>query len=559
MTITISGDHLSVADIQAVARGERVAISTEASVRERVAASGVRVAAALQRGEPIYGVTSLYGGMADKMVPFDHAADLQTVALLTHRNATGPRLHADEVRAAMLLRANALMKGFSAIRLEVIQRYVDCLNAGFTPHVHRLGSIGASGDLIPLSYIGGSVLGLDPAFRVDLDGEALDCITALDRIGLTPLRPGPKEGLSLNNGTNACTGITALALMRMRSLMALGFGAQALMFQALNATSQSFHPAIHAAKPHPGQVFTAACFRALLEGSAMIRDESGGERGHRGADLLQDRYSLRCLPQFTGPIVDAWVTACAQIETEANSANDNPLVDPVTGEVYHTGNFLAQYTAMAADSLRLNLAMMVKHLDVQIAMLVAPEFSRGLPPSLVGNAGLGLNIGLKSLQIHCNSLAPLLQFHARPMIDLFPTHAEQFNQNINSQGMNAANLARDAVEIAEQFMACALIFALQAVELRAGQAGGDFDATPHLSPATRALYEAARGVIGAEGHARPLVWNDADAGLQERVEALIADQRAHGGGRLSQSLAPLTAAFDRFRAEGRIPEEPEFC
>lgn len=554
--ITISGEGLTLQDIQDVAGGAPVAITDAPQVHARVARARARVDAALQRGEPIYGVTSLYGGMADRMVPLDQASELQRVALLTHRNATGPRLTQGEVRAAMLLRANSLLKGFSAVRPQVIQRYVECLNAGLTPHAYRLGSIGASGDLIPLSYIGASVLGLDPGFRVDLQGEEMDCIEALDRVGLKPLPPMAKEGLSLNNGTNACTAVTALALLRMQGLMVLGFGVQALMFQALRATSQSFHARIHAVKPHPGQVFVAGAFRALLDGSALIRDESGGARGDRGADLLQDRYSLRCLPQFTGPIVDAWVTACRQIETEANSANDNPLVDPDSGEVYHTGNFLAQYTAMAADGLRLNLAMLIKHLDVQIAQLVAPEFNGGLSPSLVGNSALGLNIGLKSLQIHCNSLAPLVQYHARPMIDLFPTHAEQFNQNINSQGMNAANLARDAVEIAEQFMGCALIFAVQAVELRTRTVTDGFDAAPLLSPATRALYETARRIMaGGPAREAPLVWDDADAALQPRLEALIADIR--GPGRLRRSLSPVEQALNGLRAGNPVQQAPD--
>lgn len=548
--ITLTGDRLTVEDIAAVAQGAPVRISNAARVSERVASSARRIAAAMQRGEAVYGVTTLYGGMADRAVPFDQAADLQRVALLTHRTAAGPRLSREEVRAAMLLRANSLLHGFSAVRPEIIQRYVTCLNAGFTPHVHRMGSIGASGDLIPLSYLACAVLGLDPAFRVDLDGEDLDCLEALDRLGLEPLPPGPKEGLALNNGTGACTGVAVLALNRIRALMVVGFGVQALLFQALRATDQSFHPRIHAAKPHPGQIFVADAFRRLLAGGALVRDESGGARV--GTGLIQDRYALRCHPQFTGPIVDAWVTAARQLETEANSANDNPLVDPDTGEVYHTGNFLAQYTALAADSLRLHLALFVKHLDVQIAMLVAPEFNNGLPPSLLGNAALGLNIGLKSLQIHCNALAPLVQYHARPMADLFPTHAEQFNQNINSQGMNAANLTRDAVEVAEQFLACAAIFALQGVELRAHQETGRYDAAPVLSDATRPFYAVARAIAGGEPGARTsLIWDDADAAIQPRIEALMADLR--GPGRMRASLADLDGALGRFRAGGWQP------
>lgn len=552
MTVTLTGSALTLDQIQAVAAGAPVRLAADPRLHERVAASSRRIAAAMQRGEAVYGVTTLYGGMADRTVPFDRAAELQRVALLTHRTAAGPRFARDEVRAAMLLRLNSLLHGYSAVRPEIVARYVACLNGGFTPHVHRMGSIGASGDLIPLSYIACAVLGLDPAFRVDLGDEDLDCLEALDRLGLEPLPPGPKEGLALNNGTGACTAVAALATQRIRALLVVGFGVQALILQALQATSQSFHPRVHAVKPHPGQMLVAGMFRSLLEGGALVRDESGGARGHRGAGLIQDRYALRCLPQFAGPIVEAWATAARQLEVEANSANDNPLVDPETGEVYHTGNFLAQYTAIACDSLRLHLALFVKHLDVQIAMLVAPEFSGGLPPSLVGNAGLGLNIGLKSLQIHANALAPLVQYHSRPMADLFPTHAEQFNQNINSQGMNAANLTHEAVGVAEQFLACALVFALQAVELRALEVSGQPDATPLLSPATRPLYGAARAIAaGGPATDRPLIWDDADAAVQPRLEALMADLRglAPAGGRMLAAMAPTDAALRAFRGE----------
>jgi phenylalanine ammonia-lyase len=489
--------------------------------------------------------------MADQSVPVERMVELQHIALWHHKTATGPRLPREDVRAAMLLRANSLMKGYSGVRLELIQRYVTFLNAGVTPHAFQRGSIGASGDLVPLSYIGASVIGLDPAFRVDWGDEVLDCHTALARLGLAPLVLRPKEGLALNNGTTASTGVAANAMARAGRIFALAMAVQGLLAEALLATSQSFHPTIQEVKPHPGQVFVAALFRDLIDGSALIRSEAAGARGHRQGKLIQDRYSLRCLPQYTGPIADMLAQAARQITTEANSANDNPLIDPDTGEVYHTGNFLAQYTALAADSLRLHLALFVKHLDVQIAMLVAPEFSGGLPPSLVGNTALGLNIGLKSLQIHANSLAPLVQYHARPMADLFPTHAEQFNQNINSQGMNSANLLREQVELAEQFVAVATIFALQAVELRAKAETGRFDAGPLLSPATRGFYTTAREIVGGvPGAPTSLIWDDADARVQDRLEALLADLR--GPGRMVSALAEVSRALDTHRRGGPL-------
>ncbi|MGD2133218.1 MAG: aromatic amino acid ammonia-lyase [Maricaulaceae bacterium] len=545
--ITLRGDGLTVRQIAAVGRGAPVAITDDEAVLSRVRASRQRIVDALESGQQIYGVTTLYGGMADKLVSGDQLEELQRISLWHHKAAMGPRLPAEDVRAAMLLRANSLLKGVSGVRLELIERFATFLNAGATPHVFQRGSIGASGDLSPLSYVAGAVIGLDPAYLVDLDGETLDSHAALSRLGLEPLALQPKEGLALNNGTAASTGVAANCVDRAFDLFALAFGAHALFFQALLATDQSFDPFIHALKPHPGQVWTGKEMAALLEGSQLIRGEKGGERGHREGGLIQDRYSLRCMPQYVGPIVDGLSRLAGQVEIEANSANDNPLIDPDTGEVYHTGNFLAEYTAVAMDELRRQVGMLAKHMDAQIALLVSPEFSNGLTPSLVGNMGLGLNVGLKSLQIGCNALMPLLEFYGQSIADRFPTHAEQFNQNINSQAMNAANLARESLDILEHYLTNALVFAVQAVELRAHQVAETYDARAVLSPATRGLYLAAReAAAGPPAGDRPLIWNDADGFIQSMLEAIAEQIRSSGP--LTESLGDLGESLRAHRA-----------
>jgi phenylalanine ammonia-lyase len=483
--------------------------------------------------------------MADTIVPVERMVELQHMALWHHKTATGPRLSREDVRAAMLLRANSLAKGYSSVRRELIERYVTFLNRGATPHVFKRGSIGASGDLCPLSYIGASVIGLAKGFMVELDGEDIDCLEALDRLGLEPLTLQPKEGLAMNNGTTASTGVAANNLARAQDVTTLAFGIQALVFQALLATNHSFDATIHLVKPHPGQMFVAAQFRRLLEGGALIRSKAAVDAEHKGGDLIQDRYSFRCLPQYTGPIVEGLARATRQIEIEANSANDNPLINPETGEVYHTGNFLAQYTAVAMDDVRLHLAMLIKHIDVQVALLATPEFSKGLPPSLVGNLEHGLNLGLKSLQVQCNAIAPLVHFHARSMADLYPTHAEQFNQNINSQAMNSANLTRDSIELCEHFLACALVFAVQAVELRSALVGNGYDATGVLSEATRPFYRTAREIaLGAPDAERPLIYDDMDGFIEDKVANLLAD--ISGGGKLVGALGETRSAIAAF-------------
>jgi phenylalanine ammonia-lyase len=536
--ITICGSDLSIADIAAVSKGAKVTLSNNPIVLGRIRKSRQIIVDAVRDAQQIYGVTTLFGGMAGVHVKPEQLHNLQRVALWQHKNTTGPRLPATDVRAAMLLRANSLMKGVSGIRIEIIERYATFLNAGACPHVYQRGSIGASGDLIPLAYIGGSIVGLDPAFKVDLDGETLDSHSALARLGLQPIALDPKEGLALANGTGVCTGVAAVCVERAFDLLALSLGVHALFAQALLATSQSFHPFIHAQKPHPGQIWTALEMAALVDGSKLMRVETAGDRSGRKGQLIQDRYSLRCLPQYIGPIADAVSSVAGQIMIEANSANDNPLIDPETGEIYHTGNFLAQYTAVAMDQLRYSIGMLAKHIDTQIALLVTPEFSHGLAPSLVGNVDLGINVGLKSLQIVGNSLMPLIGFYGQSMADRYPTHAEQFNQNINSQAMNSANLARESLDLFQHYLANALIFGVQAVELRAHATAGAYDAGPCLSPATRGLYAAVRLAAHGEPQGnRPLVWDDLDGFIQDKVEGVLANISANGS--ILQSLGKL--------------------
>jgi phenylalanine ammonia-lyase len=534
--VVVCGYGLTIADVARVAHhGARVRLTDSAEVHARVGASSDYIADAVDVGELIYGVTSGFGGMANVLITREEATELQNNLIWFLRAGAGRRLPKADVRAAMLIRANSHLHGASGVRLELIRRIETFLNAGVTPHVQEFGSIGASGDLVPLASITGALIGLDRCFTVDFDGEEVDALTALKRLGLPRLRLRPKEGLAMVNGTAMMTGIAANCVHDAQALLALAMGAHALAIQALGGTNQSFHPFIHAHKPHPGQVRAAAAMADLLAGSHLIRSEWDGRHGYQGHGLVQDRYSLRCLPQYMGPIVDGLGQIAQQIEVEMNSATDNPLIDGENRVSYHCGNFLGQYVGVAMDQLRYYIGLLAKHLDVQIALLVAPEFSGGLPPSLVGNPARKVNMGLKGLQLAGNSIMPLLTFLGNSLVDRFPTHAEQFNQNINSQGFGSANLARQALETFQQYMAIALIFGVQAVDLRTYAAAGQYDARTHLSPATARLYEAVRGVVGRPPAAnRPYIWNDDEQPLDVYIARIAADIAA--GGRIPQAL-----------------------
>ncbi len=524
-TVNLGNDSLTIDNLASVARdGKQVRLTENPDILQGIQASCDFISDAVESGKPIYGVTSGFGGMADVVISPEEASELQTNLVWFLKSGAGKKLPISDVRAAMLLRANSHLHGASGIRLELIRRMEIFLNAGVTPHVYEFGSIGASGDLVPLSYITGALIGLDSSFKVDFNGREMDAPTALSKLGLSPLQLLPKEGLAMMNGTSVMTGIAANCVYDARILLKLAMGVNALFVQGLNGTNQSFHPFIHECKPHPGQLWAAEQMISLLAGSRLIRDELDGKHEYRKQKLIQDRYSLRCLPQYMGPIVDGISQVGSQIEIEMNSVTDNPLIDVENNASYHGGNFLGQYVGMGMDHLRYYLGLLAKHIDVQIALLVSPEFNNGLAPSLVGNQERKVNMGLKGLQICGNSIMPLLTFYGNSLADRYPTHAEQFNQNINSQGYMSANLARRSVEIFQQYMAIALMFGVQAVDLHSHKVSGDYDARTCLSPATKKLYSAFYQVIGQKPSSnRPYIWNDNEQSLDIHIAQIAAD------------------------------------
>jgi phenylalanine ammonia-lyase len=414
--------------------------------------------------------------------------------------------------------------------MSLIERMGAFLNAGATPQVREFSSIGASGDLSPLSYITACLIGLDDCWKLDYRGREIGAQSLLRELGLERETLGPKEGLAMVNGTSVMTGIAANAVYDARRLLAVAFGAHALLLQGLGATNQSFHPFIHALKAHPGQVSAASVMLDLLAGSKLIADELDGRHEFRGGDEpIQDRYSMRCLPQYMGPIIDGIRQIAAQVEIEINSATDNPLVDAAAGTTYHGGNFLGQYIGVAMDQLRYQIGMLAKHLDVQIALTTTPAFSNGLSAMLVGNTGRAVNGGLQSLQLCANCIAPQLMFFGNPLTPHYPTHAEGFNQNINSQGFGSANLARRSLEIFEQYVAISLLFGVQAAELRTAIVLGHYDAAAALSPESLRVYAAVYEIVGRRfDGTRALIWNDDEQELDAWIDALSADIRAGG-------------------------------
>jgi phenylalanine ammonia-lyase len=501
--VEISGSQLTIAQVAAVARHKRtVNLSAASEVRDKLVASRQILEEKLRRGEIIYGVNTGLGGNVRFILPAQDLAKHQQNIFRFLICGSGDSLPEDVVRAAMLLRANALAKGYSAVRVVVVERLLELLNRGITPLVPMYGSVGASGDLIPSAYIGRVLLGEGDVLFM---GETIPAAEALALVGLQPLSLEPKEGLALINGTTVMTGAAALELDEGAYLSKLALAACALALEAMKSTDDPFREAVQAVKNHPGQIEAAALCRKFIEESGYIRnlDEIRGEvqeslNDHdssiaRSDEAIQQPYSLRCVPQGIGPVLDALKMHRIVIEREINSANDNPLLDPADGRVYHTGNFYGGHIARALDSWKLDLATMGNWLHALIAMLVDERFNNGLPANLAPHPGLFS--GFKGMQLCLTSLVCALRQLANPsMIHTLPT--EQYNQDIVSLGMHSALTTMQMTAILRDAAAIALITLCQAIELRGGSG--------KLGRGNSAIYETVRAQVPFAEEDRPM-------------------------------------------------------
>jgi phenylalanine ammonia-lyase len=540
--LTIDGSRLKIGEIAAIGTFAcEIELADAPLQRDRMRAAAQLVEHAVEEGWSVYGVTTGFGGMAHVPVPGELAVASQNNLLAFLAAGAGPPIDYRHVRGAMALRANVLMQGYSGVGRGIVERLVRFLNAGATPVVRELGSIGASGDLIPLATIGRAITGQTNFVKVHINGRVVDGLTALREIGLEPMKLAPKEGLAIVNGTSFSSAVAANCVAESRGLMALALGAQALMLRALNAEDEPFEPFVHQRKPHPGQIWCAQMtLRLLNEGR---RPPKHGSSGRNGDASIQDRYSLRCLPQYMGPIVEGLARISQVVETEMNAVSDNPLVDVEAARFYQSGNFLGQYVGIAMDDLRRFIGLLAKHLDVQIASLVAPPFSNGLPSSLCGNRARSYNMGLKGLQITGNSIMPMLTYFGNPIVEHFPTHAEQFNQNINGLSWGAANLAWKSVELFRHYLSVALIFGVQALDLRAKSTLGHYDGSALLGTLLMPLYEAVSAATGIEpGKQRPFLFNDDDQWLEQQLADLQHNLAAHDT--VLRAIDPVLQSFD---------------
>ena len=449
--ITIDGHSLTLEDVGAVANGARVAIGD--GVLERVSASRAVVEQIVTGDAAVYGINTGFGKLSDMRIRAEDLRALQLNLVRSHSCGVGEPLSREATRSMLLLRANVLAKGFSGVRPIVLETLVAMINHDVLPVVPAKGSVGASGDLAPLAHL---ALGAIGEGMVVYGGARVPAAAAMSAAGIAPLQLEAKEGLALLNGTQATTAVGALALLDIEALARAADVIGAMSLEALQGTPVAFDPRIHAARAHDGQNAVAANLREILSGSGI-------RESHRDCSRVQDAYSLRCMPQVHGAVRDAAAHARRVLETEFNSATDNPLVFPDTGEVLSGGNFHGEPVALVLDYLAIAVTELASISERRVERLVNPDLS-GLPAFLIRDAGT--NSGLMIAQVAAVALLAENKVLAHPAsVDSLPTSANK--EDHVSMGMTSALKLSTCVENVRSVLAIEALCAAQGIDFLA--------------------------------------------------------------------------------------------
>ncbi len=447
----IDGESLTLEDLIKVAlEKERVELSLKS--KEKVETSRKYVEKIIQNNDVVYGVTTGFGKFCNVNISSQDTRDLQVNLIRSHSAGVGEYLPEDAVRAMMLLRANALAKGYSGIRYSTLQTLIDMLNKGVIPRVPSQGSLGASGDLVPLAHM---VLVMIGEGEATYKGKVMSGKEAMQLAGIMPVTLEAKEGLALINGTQTMTAIGSLALSEAINLSKVADISAALTFEALNGVIDAFDENVNLVRPHKGQIECARNMRKLLEGSQFVT--------RQGNPKVQDAYALRCIPQVHGAVRDALERIKEIVEIEMNSATDNPLIFPESDTVISGGNFHGEPIAINMDYMGIAVSELASIAERRIERLVNPSLNEGLPAFLVDNGGL--NSGLMIAQYTAAALVSENKTLATPAsVDSIPSSANQ--EDHVSMGTIAARKARRIVENTRNVLAIELLCSTQAIDLR---------------------------------------------------------------------------------------------
>ncbi|GAB3745823.1 HAL/PAL/TAL family ammonia-lyase [Lysobacter olei] len=491
---------LRIEDVVAIARRRRqVALTGDDAFRARITRGTEFLDRLLREDGVVYGVTTGYGDSCTVVIPPDLLTELPHHLFTYHGCGLGRFLDAEETRAVLAARLVSLSVGMSGVSLPLLEGLAALLQHDILPLIPAEGSVGASGDLTPLSYVAAVLCGEREVMHAGVRRPAAE---ALAEAGLTPLRLRPKEGLAIMNGTAVMTALACLAHDRADYLCRLATRLTAYNVIASAGNAHHFDEVLFAAKPHPGQMRIAA----------RLRQDLHSDRPPRNEERLQDRYSLRCAPHVIGVLEDALPFFRQLIETELNSANDNPLVDPDRGQILHGGHFYGGHIAFAMDAMKNAVANLADLLDRQLALLVDARFNHGLPANLSGATGprAAINHGLKALQISVSAWTAEALKQTMPA-SVFSRSTECHNQDKVSMGTIAARDCLRVIELTEQVVAAMLIAARQGVALR-----------QRVAPETRIEGAPVDMLADLAAH-RPLV--EEDRALDGELRALLEDVR----------------------------------
>ena len=449
MNTVIDGRSLTLADVEAVSQGSTVELSASALVA--IESARKYVESLVSQQQLVYGITTGFGKFSDVVIKPGDMGTLQDNLIRSHACGVGDPLPEDETRALMLLRANALALGHSGVRPLVVNMLIDCLNKRVLPVIPCKGSLGASGDLVPLAHMGLFLMGEGKAW---FEGQSMDAAEALERCGIKPLKLEAKEGLALVNGTQFMAARGCIMLRRAQDLALAADAIAALTCEALRGIPTAYSALLQDVRPHPGQRISAANLRRFLEGSRLVSQP--------GELRTQDAYALRCIPQVHGASLDVFSWIEEVLTREINSATDNPLVFPEQDQVISGGNFHGQPLALALDFLAIAMAELASISERRIERLVNPQLN-DLPPFLTKDGGL--NSGMMIPQYVAAALVSENKVFCHPAsVDSIPSSGNQ--EDHVSMGANAANKAHMVGRNLQDVLAIELLVACQALDYR---------------------------------------------------------------------------------------------
>ncbi len=454
MNISLNGQSLTINQVHQIAhaKGGNVKLSIDAKAMEKMKASRAFVFDIVKKGKPVYGINTGFGALSSMHIAEKDLAQLQVNLIRSHCTGVGKPFSREVTRAIMLLRANCLISGFSGVEPTTVELLLEFLNNDITPVVPEKGSVGASGDLAPLSHIALALIGEG---EVEFGGKIVNSKFAIDQIGKSPAVLGPKDGLALINGTACMAALGALAVFEARQIMKLADICATLTMDSVKGTDKAYNPKITMLKPHKGQISCMENLNKLVSGSNL-------KDSHPDCHKVQDPYSLRCVPQVHGACRQTLIHAEEVITTELNAVTDNPLIFVETGEVISGGNFHGEALALVMDYLAMGVAEICNISERRIEKMMNPVFSE-LPAFLTKNSGL--NSGLMIAHVTAAALVSENKYLCHPAsVDSVPTSTDK--EDHVSMGVTAGRKLHEVVDNAKSVLAIELLCNTQALDLQ---------------------------------------------------------------------------------------------